>query len=149
MEYEPDRPVAADNQANANTNAETMRNGVGALADIIRSRDFVIDFPRIFVLEAGGVTGTHASLFPERLPERSQSSINLNDSSDCMSVITNRLGVQHGMQPYLRQNSNPNEALQVNMIFFSGINYEKYYSIKAYAQSRCGLQRKKSSFTFS
>uniref|UniRef100_W8BAB8 Protein goliath n=3 Tax=Ceratitis capitata TaxID=7213 RepID=W8BAB8_CERCA len=64
----------------------------------MRSRDFVIDFPRIFVLEAGSTTGTHETLFPTRLPERSQSSMSLAHAKDWMSTMTNKLEEQHGLR---------------------------------------------------
>ncbi|XP_017490515.1 PREDICTED: protein goliath-like [Rhagoletis zephyria] len=106
LEYEPDRPAAAEavatnTAATGNLNSTNSPAGVqraGALGDLMRSRDFVIDFPRIFVLDAGGVTGTHESLFPSRLPERSQSSISLAHAKDWMSAMTNKLDEQHGLR---------------------------------------------------
>lgn len=106
LEYEPDRPPAAATNAvgatavNGNPSA-TVPDGAqrnGTLDELMRSRDFVIDFPRIFVLEAGAVTGTHESLFPTRLPERSQSSLSLANAKDWMSAMTNKLDEQHGLR---------------------------------------------------
>ncbi|XP_049309562.1 protein goliath [Bactrocera dorsalis] len=106
LEYEPDRPpVNATNATGAATGNGNLSSTVaagaqnsGALGELMRSRDFVIDFPRIFVLEAGAVTGTHESLFPARLPERSQSSLSLANAKDWMSAMTNKLDEQHGLR---------------------------------------------------
>ncbi|XP_067627482.1 E3 ubiquitin-protein ligase goliath [Eurosta solidaginis] len=99
LEYETERsnpPATATTTATSNASAGVQR--VGALDDLVRSRDFVIDFPRIFVLEAGGATGIHESLFPPRLPERSQSSMSLAHARDWMSAVTNKLDEQHGLR---------------------------------------------------
>lgn len=106
MEYEPDRPpvdatntvgaAAAHGNLSATVPAGALCNNT--LGELMRSRDFVIDFPRIFVLEAGAVTGTHESLFPSRLPERSQSSLSLANAKDWMSAMTNKLDEQHGLR---------------------------------------------------
>lgn len=106
LEYEPDRPppaatnavgaAAVNGNPSATVPAGAQRNGT--LDELMRSRDFVIDFPRIFVLEAGAVTGTHESLFPTRLPERSQSSLSLANAKDWMSAMTNKLDEQHGLR---------------------------------------------------
>ncbi|XP_053966725.1 E3 ubiquitin-protein ligase goliath [Anastrepha ludens] len=104
LEYEPDRPsaeaIAASAAANGNVSSTGTAAGqrVGALDDLMRSRDFVIDFPRIFVLDSGSVTGTHESLFPSRIPERSQSSMSLAHAKDWMSAMTNKLDEQHGLR---------------------------------------------------
>lgn len=106
LEYEPDRPPGESH--NITTTATVNRSpstelpaGVhraGVLGELMRSRDFVIDFPRIFVLEAGSTTGTHETLFPTRLPERSQSSMSLAHAKDWMSTMTNKLEEQHGLR---------------------------------------------------
>uniref|UniRef100_A0A1I8NSU6 RING-type domain-containing protein n=1 Tax=Stomoxys calcitrans TaxID=35570 RepID=A0A1I8NSU6_STOCA len=94
LEYEPDVVGTA-----TNTNAGNSSNHrqSGALADLIRSRDFVIDFPRIFVLEAGTSTGRRDSLLID-LPERSQSSMAFPQAKDWMYSVANKLEEQHGLR---------------------------------------------------
>ncbi|XP_002006634.3 protein goliath isoform X1 [Drosophila mojavensis] len=112
LEYEPER-----NARNANPPAIPAIPAIGltqetatavipspapiqtsALADLIRSRDFVIDFPRVFVLNSGSVVGARDMLFPTRLPERSQSSLSLRQARDWMAQMTNKLEEQQGLR---------------------------------------------------
>jgi len=102
LEYEPDR-----NARGANPGGQAAQNSVqvqapgpsSALADLIRSRDFVIDFPRVYVLNSGSVVGARETLFPVRLPERSQSSLSLRSQArDWMSQMSNKLEEQQGLR---------------------------------------------------
>ncbi|XP_068147085.1 LOW QUALITY PROTEIN: E3 ubiquitin-protein ligase goliath [Drosophila tropicalis] len=114
LEYEPERVVVPAN-ANANaasnvilapTNGGTATASAtaagpsrpSALAELIRSRDFVIDFPRVFVLDSGSVVGAREILFPTRLPERSQSSLSLRQARDWMCQMSNKLEEQQGLR---------------------------------------------------
>lgn len=68
MEYPSETvPEPAISTVAANNNLRPT----GALADLIRSRDFVIDFPRVFVLEGGSETRRRSTVFQEGIPERS------------------------------------------------------------------------------
>ncbi|EDW74057.2 uncharacterized protein Dwil_GK21726 [Drosophila willistoni] len=112
LEYEPERVVvpananAASNVILAPTNGGTSTVGAAAagpsrpsaLAELIRSRDFVIDFPRVFVLDSGSVVGAREILFPTRLPERSQSSLSLRQARDWMCLMSNKLEEQQGLR---------------------------------------------------
>ncbi|KAL7736997.1 hypothetical protein ACLKA6_008853 [Drosophila palustris] len=103
LEYEPDRN-AAGRLAQESVLAPGSGTGPGpgpsgALADLIRSRDFVIDFPRVYVLNSGSVLGARETLFPVRLPERSQSSLSLRSQArDWMSQMSNKLEEQQGFR---------------------------------------------------
>ncbi|EDW36157.1 GL16830 [Drosophila persimilis] len=104
LEYQPDRPDVA-RIVEVGPQGSGTDPGQGppstrptALADLIRSRDFVIDFPRVFVLESGSVVGAREMLFPSRLPERSQSSLSLRQARDWMSLMTNKLEEQQGLR---------------------------------------------------
>ncbi|XP_022222940.2 protein goliath [Drosophila obscura] len=104
LEYQPDRPevstiVDLSSQGSGpEPNPGPPSTRPTALADLIRSRDFVIDFPRVFVLECGSVVGAREMLFPSRLPERSQSSLSLRQARDWMSLMTNKLEEQQGLR---------------------------------------------------
>ncbi|KAH8233518.1 hypothetical protein KR026_009157 [Drosophila bipectinata] len=99
LEYQPDPPETV-----VATPATAQESGVSApatsraLADLIQSRDFVIDFPRVFVLDSGSVVGARDVLFPDRLPERSQSSLSLRQARDWMSLMSNKLEEQQGLR---------------------------------------------------
>ncbi|XP_075165331.1 ring finger protein goliath isoform X2 [Haematobia irritans] len=95
LEYEPD-PVEPTNNLTAPNRANPRQSG--ALADLIRSRDFVIDFPRIFVLEAGTTTGRRDSMLNVDLPERSQSSMGFPQAKEWMYSVANKLEEQHGLR---------------------------------------------------
>lgn len=103
LEYQPDPPerVAIVDASGASA-LEPVAGPVTArpsgLADLIRSRDFVIDFPRVFVLDSGSVVGAREVLFPTRLPERSQSSLSLRQARDWMSLMSNKLEEQQGLR---------------------------------------------------
>ncbi|XP_061399938.1 E3 ubiquitin-protein ligase goliath [Musca vetustissima] len=109
LEYEPD-PVV---NSNSNPNAPSQRQS-GALADLIRSRDFVIDFPRIFVLEAGSSSGRRDSLLNPDLPERSQSSIGFPQAKDWMYSMANKLEEQHGLRK--TRKSSQRTEMQENLL---------------------------------
>ncbi|XP_058979533.1 E3 ubiquitin-protein ligase goliath-like isoform X1 [Musca domestica] len=96
LEYEPD-PIV-NNNSSLNVPGNTNQRQNGALADLIRSRDFVIDFPRIFVLEAGSSTGRRDSMLNQDLPERSQSSIGFPQAKDWVYSVANKLEEQHGLR---------------------------------------------------
>ncbi|BFG06603.1 protein goliath [Drosophila madeirensis] len=104
LEYQPDRPDLTtivdlgpqDSATEPNPCPSSTRPS--ALSDLIRSRDFVIDFPRVFVLESGSVVGAREMLFPSRLPERSQSSLSLRQARDWMNLMTNKLEEQQGLR---------------------------------------------------
>ncbi|XP_034103977.1 E3 ubiquitin-protein ligase goliath [Drosophila albomicans] len=102
LEYEPDRAANATNPQTAVILAHESGPSQGpstALADLIRSRDFVIDFPRVYVLNTGSVVGARETLFPVRLPERSQSSLSLRSQArDWMSQMSNKLEEQQGLR---------------------------------------------------
>lgn len=100
LEYEPERPQATINaaQAAAAAAAAPTATAPSALGDLIRSRDFVIDFPRVFLLNSGSVVGARDTLFPARLPERSQSSLSLRQARDWMSQMSNKLDEQQGLR---------------------------------------------------
>lgn len=110
LEYEPDRnarnanppiPAIGLTQETATATAVVPSPAPiqsSALADLIRSRDFVIDFPRVFVLNSGSVVGARDMLFPTRLPERSQSSLSLRQARDWMAQMTNKLEEQQGLR---------------------------------------------------
>lgn len=84
----------------------------GALADLIRSRDFVIDFPRVFVLEGGSETRRRSAIFTDVMPERSQSSMGLAQAKDWMFTVANKLEEQHGIRR-ARKNSQKIEMTEV------------------------------------
>lgn len=86
------------NNNNTNTTNSSNQRQSGALADLIRSRDFVIDFPRIFVLEAGSTTGRRDSMLNQDLPERSQSSMGFPQAKEWMYSVANKLEEQHGLR---------------------------------------------------
>ncbi|KPU76665.1 uncharacterized protein Dana_GF27596 [Drosophila ananassae] len=103
LEYQPDPPegvtaLAATASAPATESGGSAPAPSRALADLIHSRDFVIDFPRVFVLDSGSVVGARDVLFPERLPERSQSSLSLRQARDWMSLMSNKLEEQQGLR---------------------------------------------------
>ncbi|KAH8354991.1 hypothetical protein KR093_003507 [Drosophila rubida] len=102
LEYEPDRAASAATAQAAVSLAQTSGPAQGAssaLADLIRSRDFVIDFPRVYVLNTGSVVGARETLFPGRLPERSQSSLSLRSQArDWMCQMSNKLEEQQGLR---------------------------------------------------
>jgi len=100
LEYQPDPPQGLTIVEAGNSSAEPVVGAVqtSALADLIRSRDFVIDFPRVFVLDSGSVVGAREMLFPTRLPERSQSSLSLRQARDWMSLMSNKLEEQQGLR---------------------------------------------------
>ncbi|XP_062130609.1 E3 ubiquitin-protein ligase goliath [Drosophila sulfurigaster albostrigata] len=102
LEYEPDRAANATNPQTAVILAQESGPSQGpssALADLIRSRDFVIDFPRVYVLNTGSMVGARETLFPVRLPERSQSSLSLRSQArDWMSQMSNKLEEQQGLR---------------------------------------------------
>lgn len=113
MEYEPERiarnvnspnPAIGVTQETATSMAMAAAPATqapiqsSALADLIRSRDFVIDFPRVFVLNSGSVVGAREMLFPTRLPERSQSSLSLRQARDWMAQMSNKLEEQQGLR---------------------------------------------------
>lgn len=103
LEYQPDPPegvtaLAATASAPATESGRSAPAPSRALADLIHSRDFVIDFPRVFVLDSGSVVGARDVLFPERLPERSQSSLSLRQARDWMSLMSNKLEEQQGLR---------------------------------------------------
>ncbi|KAH8291333.1 hypothetical protein KR054_010614 [Drosophila jambulina] len=99
LEYQPDPPerVAIVDAGGASA-LEPVPGQAPALADLIRSRDFVIDFPRVFVLDSGSVVGAREVLFPSRLPERSQSSLSLRQARDWMCQMSNKLEEQQGLR---------------------------------------------------
>lgn len=106
LEYEPDRNARGSNPA-GQTAVSLVQESVqipapvssSALGDLIRSRDFVIDFPRVYVLNSGSVVGARETLFPVRLPERSQSSLSLRSQArDWMSQMSNKLEEQQGLR---------------------------------------------------
>lgn len=97
LEYEAERPQAAQAAAAAAAPTATA-TAPSALGDLIRSRDFVIDFPRVFLLNSGSVVGARETLFPARLPERSQSSLSLRQARDWMSQMSNKLEEQQGLR---------------------------------------------------
>ncbi|XP_065367156.1 E3 ubiquitin-protein ligase goliath [Calliphora vicina] len=103
-------PEAAISTVAANTNLRPT----GALADLIRSRDFVIDFPRVFVLEGGSETRRRSSVFQEGIPERSQSTMGLAQAKDWMCTVANKLEEQHGLRR-TRKNSHRIE-MQENLL---------------------------------
>ncbi|KAM7344879.1 ring finger protein goliath isoform 1-T2 [Cochliomyia hominivorax] len=86
----------------------------GALADLIRSRDFVIDFPRVFVLEGNTETRRRSSIINDGIPERSQSSMGLAQAKDWMCTVANKLEEQHGLRR-ARKNSQRME-MQENLL---------------------------------
>ncbi|XP_052843665.1 E3 ubiquitin-protein ligase goliath [Drosophila gunungcola] len=102
LEYQPDPPQGLTSVEAGNVSAEpvteTAQTRPSALAELIRSRDFVIDFPRVFVLDSGSVVGAREMLFPTRLPERSQSSLSLRQARDWMSLMSNKLEEQQGLR---------------------------------------------------
>ncbi|KAH8401052.1 hypothetical protein KR009_002699 [Drosophila setifemur] len=104
LEYQPDPPerVAIVEVGNPGSALEPVAGAAqtrpSALADLVRSRDFVIDFPRVFVLDSGSVVGAREVLFPSRLPERSQSSLSLRQARDWMSQMSNKLEEQQGLR---------------------------------------------------
>ncbi|KAH8346364.1 hypothetical protein KR084_008091 [Drosophila pseudotakahashii] len=103
LEYQPDPPqgltiVEAGGASSADPAGGATQSRPSALADLIRSRDFVIDFPRVFVLDSGSVVGAREMLFPTRLPERSQSSLSLRQARDWMSLMSNKLEEQQGLR---------------------------------------------------
>lgn len=105
LEYEPDRSTVNQQQSINPQTTITLAQSAGpaaaapsALADLIRSRDFVIDFPRVFLLNSGSVVGARETLFPARLPERSQSSLSLRQARDWMSQMSNKLDEQQGLR---------------------------------------------------
>ncbi|XP_016977263.1 protein goliath [Drosophila rhopaloa] len=102
LEYQPDPPqvltIVDAGNGSTEPGAEAAQTRPGALADLIRSRDFVIDFPRVFVLDSGSVVGARETLFPTRLPERSQSSLSLRQARDWMSLMSNKLEEQQGLR---------------------------------------------------
>ncbi|XP_037812703.1 uncharacterized protein LOC119604269, partial [Lucilia sericata] len=112
LEY-PAETTPADAAANSSVNSSNVRP-TGALADLIRSRDFVIDFPRVFVLEGGSETRRRSSIFNEGLPERSQSSMGLAQAKDWMCTVANKLEEQHGLRR-ARKNSQRME-MQENLL---------------------------------
>ncbi|XP_032596863.1 protein goliath isoform X2 [Drosophila grimshawi] len=104
LEYEPDRPPASNSSNPPQTAINIVQEPpqpqvqASALANLIRSRDFVIDFPRVFVLNSGSVVGARETLFPARLPERSQSSLSLRQARDWMAHMSNKLEEQQGLR---------------------------------------------------
>lgn len=94
MEFPAENEGTRRNPAVTNSNTRPT----GALADLIRSRDFVIDFPRVFVLEGGTETRRRNSIFNEGIPERSQSSMGLSQAKDWMCTVANKLEEQHGFR---------------------------------------------------
>lgn len=104
LEYEPDRTGVNQQSINPQTTISLAQASAptagapSALADLIRSRDFVIDFPRVFLLNSGSVVGARETLFPARLPERSQSSLSLRQARDWMSQMSNKLDEQQGLR---------------------------------------------------
>lgn len=104
LEYEPDRSGVNQQSINPQTTISLAQapaptaGAPSALADLIRSRDFVIDFPRVFLLNSGSVVGARETLFPARLPERSQSSLSLRQARDWMSQMSNKLDEQQGLR---------------------------------------------------
>ncbi|XP_043642618.1 protein goliath isoform X1 [Drosophila teissieri] len=102
LEYQPDPPqglaVVETRDESAEPVAGSAPTRPSALADLIRSRDFVVDFPRVFVLDSGSVVGAREMLFPTRLPERSQSSLSLRQARDWMSLMSNKLEEQQGLR---------------------------------------------------
>lgn len=99
LEYQPDPPEGVTaTPATAPESGGSAPAPSRALADLIHSRDFVIDFPRVFVLDSGSVVGARDVLFPERLPERSQSSLSLRQARDWMCLMSNKLEEQQGLR---------------------------------------------------
>ncbi|KAI9579512.1 hypothetical protein GQX74_006049 [Glossina fuscipes] len=98
LEYEPDRPRNNSVTNVANQQAATQRQS-SVLADLIRSREFVMDFPRVFVYNtSSAINRRHRdNRFPGDLPERSQSSMSFSNGRDLMPVVTNKLEEQHGL----------------------------------------------------
>lgn len=93
LEYQPDPP-----QGLALVEARDESADPVAGADLNRSRDFVVDFPRVFVLDSGCVVGAREMLFPCRIPERSQSSLSLRQARDWVSLMSNKLEEQQGLR---------------------------------------------------
>ncbi|XP_073811146.1 ring finger protein goliath [Musca autumnalis] len=114
LEYEPDA-VVNNNTSLSGPNSTNQRQ-TGALADLIRSRDFVIDFPRIFVLEGGSSTGRRDSLLNQDLPERSQSSIGFPQAKDWMYSMANKLEEQHGIGIRRARKSSHRTEMQENLL---------------------------------
>ncbi|XP_064535954.1 E3 ubiquitin-protein ligase goliath [Drosophila montana] len=101
LEYEADRTAGSSNPPAAVVLAQEPAPAQvqsSALVDLIQSRNFVIDFPRVFVLNSGSVVGARESLFPTRLPERSQSSLSLRQARDWMTQMSNKLEEQQGLR---------------------------------------------------
>ncbi|KAH8420984.1 hypothetical protein KR222_000623 [Zaprionus bogoriensis] len=108
LEYEPERLAndsssasatgSANPQSQSSAHSAPTAAAPSALADLIRSRDFVIDFPRVFLLNSGSVVGARETLFPARLPERSQSSLSLRQARDWMNQMSNKLDEQQGLR---------------------------------------------------
>ncbi|KAH8373539.1 hypothetical protein KR200_010342 [Drosophila serrata] len=103
LEYQPDPPERVAIVDAEGASALEPASGQApvrprALADLIRSRDFVIDFPRVFVMDTGSVVGAREVLFPSRLPERSQSSLSLRQARDWMCLMSNKLEEQQGLR---------------------------------------------------
>ncbi|KAH8283446.1 hypothetical protein KR018_002109, partial [Drosophila ironensis] len=101
LEYQPDPAEGAISTSVPSQAVEPAAVGGPsgrALADRMQSRDFVIDFPRVFVLGGGSVVGAREELFPDRLPERSQSSLSLRQARDWMCLMTNKLEEQQGLR---------------------------------------------------
>ncbi|KAH8257648.1 hypothetical protein KR038_009709 [Drosophila bunnanda] len=103
LEYQPDPPervAIMDAEGASALEPESGQASVrpSALAELLRSRDFVIDFPRVFVMDTGSVVGAREVLFPSRLPERSQSSLSLRQARDWMCLMSNKLEEQQGLR---------------------------------------------------
>uniref|UniRef100_A0A1A9VVP3 Uncharacterized protein n=1 Tax=Glossina austeni TaxID=7395 RepID=A0A1A9VVP3_GLOAU len=98
LEYEPDRPRNNSITNVANPQTATQRQS-SVLADLIRSREFVMDFPRVFVYNtSSAINRRHRdNRFPGELPERSQSSMSFSNSRDLMPMVTNKLEEQQGL----------------------------------------------------
>ncbi|XP_033150988.1 protein goliath [Drosophila busckii] len=85
LEYEATAAAAAVVATTATAApAAQSQPAPSALAERMRSRDFVLDFPRVFVLNS--------------LPERSQSSLSLRQARDWMSMMSNKLEEQQGLR---------------------------------------------------